>query len=59
MKIIEIQKFFEIILQKITQQGQDGYLSVNYLEMVPLFIRSIQDMKQELNEQADFVENEE
>lgn len=59
MKIIEIQKFSEIILQKITQQGQDGYLSVNYLEMVPLFIRSIQDMKQELNEQADFVENEE
>ena len=31
-------------------EGQDGYLSVNYLEMVPLIIRSIQELKQELDE---------
>lgn len=40
-------------------EGQDGYLSVNYLEMVPLVIRSIQELKQELDELADPVENEE
>jgi hypothetical protein len=40
MKIIEIQKFFEIILQKFVQQGQDGYLSMYYLEMFPLIIHS-------------------
>jgi hypothetical protein len=31
-------------------EGQDGYLSVNYLEMVPLVIRSIQELKQEIDE---------
>lgn len=30
--------------------GQDGYLSVNYSELVPLLIRSIQALKQELDE---------
>jgi hypothetical protein len=31
-------------------EGQDGYLSVNYSELVPLLIRSIQVLKQELDE---------
>lgn len=45
----ELQKVYpDIILE-----GQDGYLSVNYLEMVPLVIRSIQELKQELDELAD------
>ena len=30
--------------------GQDGYLSVNYVELVPILIRSIQELKQELDE---------
>ena len=30
--------------------GQDGYLSVNYVEMVPLLIRSIQELKAEIDE---------
>ena len=29
--------------------GQDGYLAVNYVELVPLLIRSIQELKQELD----------
>ena len=40
-------------------EGQDGYLSVNYLEMVPLVIRSIQELKQELDELADDEEGKE
>ena len=40
-------------------EGQDGYLSVNYLEMVPLIIRSIQELKQELDELPEVDENEE
>lgn len=31
-------------------EGEDGSLSVNYLEMVPLVIRSIQELKQQLDE---------
>lgn len=31
-------------------EGEDGCLAVNYLEMVPLVIRSIQELKQELDE---------
>lgn len=41
-------------LQKIypdlVLEGQDGYLSVNYSELVPLLVRSIQALKQELDE---------
>lgn len=45
----ELQKVYpDLVLE-----GQDGYLSVNYLEMVPLVIRSIQELKQELDELAD------
>ena len=34
-------------------EGEDGSLSVNYLEMVPLVIRSIQELKQQLDEVKD------
>lgn len=51
----ELQKVYP----GLVLEGQDGYLSVNYLEMVPLVIRSIQELKQELDELADPVENEE
>ena len=51
----ELQKVYpDLVLE-----GQDGYLSVNYLEMVPLVIRSIQELKQELDELAGSEENEE
>ena len=51
----ELQKVYpDLVLE-----GQDGYLSVNYLEMVPLVIRSIQELKQELDELAEVGENEE
>ena len=29
--------------------GQDGYIEVNYVELVPILIRSIQELKQELD----------
>ena len=45
----ELQKVYP----SLVLEGQDGYLSVNYLEMVPLVIRSIQELKQELDELAD------
>ena len=42
----ELQKLYpDLVLV-----GQDGYLSVNYSELVPLLIRSIQTLKQELDE---------
>lgn len=51
----ELQKVYpDLVLE-----GQDGYLYVNYLEMVPLVIRSIQELKQELDELAEVDENEE
>ena len=42
----ELQKLYpDLVLE-----GQDGYLSVNYSELVPLLIRSIQVLKQELDD---------
>lgn len=42
----ELQKIYpDLVLE-----GQDGYISVNYSEIVPLLIRSIQALKQELDE---------
>ena len=41
-------------LQKIypalVREGQDGYLGINYVELVPILIRSIQELKAELDE---------
>ena len=31
-------------------EGQDGYLGVNYVELVPILIRSIQELKQEIDD---------
>jgi hypothetical protein len=34
----------------LVSEGQDGYLSVNYIELVPVLIRCIQELKQEVDE---------
>lgn len=38
------------IYPNLVVEGQDGYLCVNYIELVPILIRSIQELKQELDE---------
>ena len=42
----ELQQLFP----NLVEEGQDGYLAVNYIELVPVLIRSIQELKQELDE---------
>lgn len=42
----ELQKLFP----NLVEEGQDGYLQVNYLELVPILIQSIQELKQEVDE---------
>ena len=42
----ELQKVYP----DLVMEGQDGYLAVNYTELVPILIRSIQELKQELDE---------
>ncbi|MBQ7662754.1 MAG: tail fiber domain-containing protein [Prevotella sp.] len=39
----ELQKVYP----NLVKEGQDGYLTVNYVEMVPLLLRCIQELKQE------------
>ena len=34
----------------LVYEGEDGYLTINYAELVPILIRSIQELKQELDE---------
>ena len=34
----------------LVYEGQDGYLGINYIELVPILIRSIQELKQELDD---------
>ena len=41
----EIQQIYP----NLVTQNQDGYLSVNYVEMVPLLIQSIKELKTELD----------
>ena len=40
----------QTIYPNLVLEGQDGYLAVNYTELVPLLIRSIQELKAELDE---------
>lgn len=48
----ELQKIYpDLVLE-----GQDGFLSVNYVELVPILIRSIQELKQELDKVKDGTE---
>lgn len=42
----ELQKIYP----DLVKEGQDGYLGVKYMELVPILIRSIQELKQELDE---------
>lgn len=51
------KKHFGVIAQELqslypelVEEGQDGYLKVNYIELVPLLIRSIQELKAEVDE---------
>ena len=37
----------------LVKEGQDGYLAINYIELVPVLIRSIQELKKELDETRD------
>ena len=37
------------IYPDLVSEGQDGYLCINYIELVPILIQSIQELKQELD----------
>lgn len=43
----------QTLFPNLVEEGQDGYLAVNYIELVPVLIRSIQELKQELDEAKD------
>ena len=43
-------KELQQIYPNLVMKGQDGYLYVNYTELVPVLIRSIQELKAELDE---------
>lgn len=40
----------QAIYPDMVQEGEDGYLAINYTELVPVLIRSIQVLKQEVDE---------
>lgn len=40
----------QTIYPNLVREGQDGYLAVNYVELVPVLIRSIQELKEELDD---------
>ena len=40
----------QAIYPDLVREGQNGYLTVNYTELVPILIRSIQELKAELDE---------
>ena len=42
----ELQKVYP----ELVKEGQDGFLGINYVELVPILIKSIQELKTELDE---------
>ncbi len=38
----------QTIYPEVVYEGQDGFLGINYIELVPILIRSIQEMQQEI-----------
>jgi hypothetical protein len=46
LSVEELQKQYP----DLVCNGQDGYIEVNYVELVPILIRSIQELKKELDE---------
>ncbi|SDH45585.1 hypothetical protein SAMN04487901_1331, partial [Prevotella communis] len=40
----------QTIYPELVVKGQDGYLGVNYIELVPILVRGIQELKSEVNE---------
>lgn len=42
----ELQKIYP----DLVHEGQDGYLGINYVELVPVLIRAIQELKQQVDE---------
>ena len=48
LSVKELQKLYpELVIE-----GQDGYLCINYIELVPILVRSIQELKQQLDKQT-------
>ena len=45
-----IAQELQTIYPDLVKEGQDGYLGINYVELVPILIRSIQELKAELDE---------
>ena len=40
----------QTIYPNLVREGQDGFLGINYIELVPVLIRSIQEMQQEIDD---------
>ena len=45
-----IAQELQTIYPNLVIEGQDGNLAINYVELVPVLIQSIQELKQEINE---------
>ncbi len=44
------------ILPELVHTDEEGYLSINYVEIIPMLIRSIQDLNAKVEEQAQLIE---
>ena len=49
----------QAIYPNLVKEGQGGYLYINYIELVPILIRSIQELKAEIDELKDVSEGNE
>ena len=45
-----VAKELKEVYPELVKEGQDGYLTINYIELVPLLIQSIKGLKSELDE---------